>query len=66
MLFAVLGGVLGQPQMVEINFVALFFVIAVSSAVAVIPVNALVRWALVPGGNRRSLVAAQPTESRLW
>ena len=66
MLFAVLGGILGQPQMVQINFVALGFVVAVSSAVVVIPVNAVMRWALFPEGNRRSLVSAQGATGRPW
>jgi hypothetical protein len=66
MLFAVLGAVLGQQQMVQIDFLSLFLVVAVSSAIAVFPVNRLMRWALMPEGNRRSLVSAQATESGLW
>jgi rod shape-determining protein MreD len=66
MLFAVFGAVFGQQQMVLVNFLTLFAVVSVSSVVLVLPVNRLMRWALLPDGNRRSLVSAQPTESRLW
>jgi rod shape-determining protein MreD len=68
MLFAVLGGIFGQEEMVQINFLALFFVIAVSSLVLVIPVNWMMRWALFPDGSRssRSLVSAPSTGSRPW
>jgi rod shape-determining protein MreD len=65
MLFAVLGAVLGQPQMVQVDFLAVFAVVAVSSVVLVLPVNRLMRWALVGENNRRSLVPAQ-ADSRLW
>jgi len=66
MLFAVLGAVFGQEQMVRINFVALLGVIAISSAIFVIPVNRLMRWALTPDGNRRSLVSAHTVEGAPW
>jgi rod shape-determining protein MreD len=66
MLFAVLGGVFGQQQMVQIDFFTLFFVIAVSSAIVVIPVNRVMRWALFPEGNRRTLVSAHGAEGRPW
>jgi rod shape-determining protein MreD len=65
MLFAVLGAVLGQQQMVQVNFLAVFSVVAVSSVVLVLPVNRLMRWALAGENNRRSLVPAQ-ADSRLW
>jgi rod shape-determining protein MreD len=65
MLFAVLGAILGQPQMVQIDFVALFLMISVSSVVFVLPVSRLMRWALAGENNRRSLVPAQ-ADSRLW
>ncbi len=65
MLFAVLGAILGQQQMVQINFLALFVVVGVSSVVLVLPVNRLMRWALAGENNRRSLVPAH-AESRLW
>ena len=65
MLFAVLGAVLGQQQMVQVDFLALFAVVAVSSVVLVLPVNRLMRWALAGENNRRSLVPA-PADSRLW
>ncbi len=65
MLFAVLGAILGQPQMVQIDFVALFFMISISSVVFVFPVSRLMRWALAGENNRHSLVPAQ-ADSRLW
>ena len=65
MLFAVLGAIMGQQQMVQIDFLALGLVVAVSSLVLVLPVNRLMRWALAGESNRRSLVPAQ-AESRLW
>jgi rod shape-determining protein MreD len=65
MLFAVLGAILGQGQMVQIDFLSLFFVVGVSSVVLVLPVSRLTRWALVGENNRRSLVSA-PADSRIW
>jgi rod shape-determining protein MreD len=66
MLFAVLGGILGQRQMVQIDFIVLGLVVAVSSAIVVVPVNRAMRWALFPEGTRRSLVPAQGEGGRLW
>jgi rod shape-determining protein MreD len=65
MLFAVLGAVFGQQQMVQVNFLSLFAVVAVSSVILVLPVNRLMRWALMGENNRRTLVRA-PSDSRLW
>ena len=65
MLFAVLGAILGQEQMVQIDFLALFIVVGVSSVVLILPVNRLMRWALAGESNRRSLVPAHG-DSRLW
>jgi rod shape-determining protein MreD len=65
MLFAVLGAILGQSQMVQIDFVALFLMISVSSLVFVLPVSRLMRWALAGENNRHSLVPAQ-ADHRLW
>ena len=65
MLFAVLGAILGQDQMVQIDFLALFLVVGVSSVVLILPVSRLMRWALAGENNRRSLVSAQ-ADSRLW
>lgn len=65
MLFAVLGAILGQPQMVQIDFVALFLMISISSVVFVLPVSRLMRWALAGENNRHSLVPAQ-ADSRVW
>jgi rod shape-determining protein MreD len=66
MLFAVLGAILGQQQMVRVDFVALFAVVSVSSLILVLPVNRLMRWAMTTEGNRRSLVSAQAPDRGLW
>jgi rod shape-determining protein MreD len=66
MLFAVLGAVLGQEQMVQINFLVLFLVVGLSSLILVYPVNAFMRWALTGEGGRRSLVSATSADSGLW
>jgi len=66
MLFAVLGAVLGQEQMVKVNFLFLFLMLGVSSVILVLPVNRLMRWGLTGEGNRRSLVSAQPSERGVW
>jgi rod shape-determining protein MreD len=66
MLFAALGAVFGQQQMVQVNFLTVFLVVAASSVLLVLPVNRMMRWALVHQGNRRSLISAQPAESGLW
>jgi rod shape-determining protein MreD len=65
MLFAVLGAILGQQQMVQVDFLALSLVVGVSSLVLVLPVNRMMRWALAGENNRRSLVPAQ-AGSRAW
>ena len=65
MLFAVLGAILGQHQMVQVDFLSIFLVVAVSSVVLVLPVSRLMRWALAGETHRRSLVPAQ-ADSRLW
>jgi rod shape-determining protein MreD len=64
MLFAVLGAVFGQQQMVQVDFLAVFAVVAVSSVVLVLPVSRLMRWALAGETHRRSLVPAQSDRSR--
>ncbi len=66
MLFAALGAVFGQQQMVQVNFLTVFVVVATSSVLLVLPVNRMMRWALVLQSNRRSLVSAQPVEGGLW
>jgi rod shape-determining protein MreD len=66
MLFSVLGAIFGQQQMVQVDFLSLFLIIASSSVILVLPVNRLMRWALVTEGNRRSLVPAHSPESGLW
>ena len=65
MLFAVLGAILGQQQMVQVDFLTLFLVVGVSSVVLVLPVNRLMRWALAGESNSRSLVGTQ-AGSRAW
>jgi rod shape-determining protein MreD len=66
MLFSVLGAIFGQQQMVQVDFFSLFVIVALSSAVLVLPVNRLMRWALVAEGNRRTLVSAHSPESGIW
>ncbi|HEY1826784.1 MAG TPA: rod shape-determining protein MreD [Acidimicrobiales bacterium] len=66
MLFAVLGAVFGQQQMVKVNFLALFAVVGISSLILVLPANRFMRWALTSEGGRRSLVSAQTSERGLW
>lgn len=66
MVFAVLGAIFGEQQMVQIDFFSLFLVVAVSSALGVFPVQRVMRWALGTDGNRRTLVSANSTESGLW
>jgi rod shape-determining protein MreD len=66
MVFAVLGAIFGQQQMVQIDFVSLFAVVAISSVILVLPVGRLMRWALVTGANGRTLVPVNSTESGLW
>jgi rod shape-determining protein MreD len=65
MLFAVLGAIFGQQQMVQIDFFSLFLVVGVSSVLLVLPVSRLMRWALAAEGSR-TLVSANSTESGLW
>ncbi len=65
MLFAVLGAILGQEQMVQVDFLALFLVVGVSSVALVLPVSRLMRWALAGETHRRSLVPAADS-SRSW
>ena len=65
MLFAVLGAILGQGEMVKVNFLSLVLVVGISSVVLVLPVSRLMRWALAGESNRRSLVPAQ-ADSRIW
>jgi rod shape-determining protein MreD len=65
MLFAVLGAILGQQQMVQVDFLTLFLVVGISSVILVLPVSRLMRWALAGETHRRSLVPAH-ADSRLW
>ena len=66
MLFSVLGAIFGQQQMVQVDYFALFVIVAVSSALLVLPVNRLMRWALFADGTRRTLVSAQSSEGGIW
>ncbi len=65
MLFAVLGAILGQEQMVQIDYLAVVVVVGLASVVLVLPVNRLMRWALAGESNRRSLVPAEG-EAAVW
>jgi rod shape-determining protein MreD len=65
MLFAVLGAILGQQQMVQVDFLTLVLVVGVSSVILVLPVSRMMRWALAGETHRRSLVPAH-ADSRLW
>jgi hypothetical protein len=51
--------------MVQVKFLSLILVVGISSVVLVLPVNRLMRWALVGESHRRSLVPAQ-ADSRIW
>jgi rod shape-determining protein MreD len=64
MLFAVLGAIMGQEQMVKVDFVALLVVVGVSSVVVAPVVYAVMRWALAGESNRRSRVGV-PSQARL-
>ena len=66
MLFSVLGAILGQQQMVQVDFWSLFIIVAASSALLVLPVNRLMRWAFFGEGNRRTLVSAHTPEGGMW
>jgi rod shape-determining protein MreD len=66
MLFAVIGAILGQQQMVQIDFFSLFVIVAISSVIMVFPVSRLMRWALLEEGNRRSLVSAHSSDGGRW
>jgi rod shape-determining protein MreD len=65
MLFAVLGAVFGQEQMVQVDFVALFVMVSISSVLLVYPIGRMMRWALAGEGNRRTLVSADGN-NRVW
>ncbi len=66
MLFSVLGAILGQQQMVKVNFLFLFGMVGVSSVLLVLPVNRMMRWGLTDEGNRRSLVSASEPDRGVW
>jgi hypothetical protein len=66
MLFSVLGAIFGQQQMVQVDFLSLFVIVAASSALLVLPVNRLMRWAFFAEGNRRTLVSAHSPEGGMW
>jgi hypothetical protein len=62
----VLGAIFGQQQMVQVDFLSLFVIVAASSALLVLPVNRLMRWAFFAEGNRRTLVSAHSPEGGMW
>ena len=45
-LYAVLGSVLGQPQMIHVDLVRIILVVSVTNAVLAIPARRVVAWAL--------------------
>jgi hypothetical protein len=51
---------------VQVDYLALFVIVAVSSALLVLPVSRLMRWALFAEGTRRTLVSAQSPEGGIW
>lgn len=53
MLYAVLGAVLGQEQMLRVDLGAVVGVVAVVNGLAVVPVNRLMRWGLGSTGSAR-------------
>jgi rod shape-determining protein MreD len=59
MLYAVVGAVLGQEQMLRVDLGAVVGVVALANALLLGPVVRLVRWAVgsVPGGRRRTLAS---------
>jgi hypothetical protein len=50
MLYAVLGAVLGQEQMLRVDLGAIGAVVAVTNAVALLPVSRLMRWGIGAAG----------------
>ena len=53
-LYAVLGSVLGQPQMLHVDLLRIIVVVSVANAVLAIPALRLVTWALAGGVDRGS------------
>jgi rod shape-determining protein MreD len=58
MLYAVLGAVLGQDQMLRVDLGAVIGVVAVVNALAVVPVRRMMRWGLGLTGSSRSARSA--------
>ena len=56
MLYAVLGAVLGQDQMLRVDLGAVVGVVAVTNAILAWPTVRMMRWALgvAPSGRQRS------------
>ena len=50
--YAVLGSVLGQPQMLHVDLLRIMVVVSVTNAVLAIPALRLVTWALAGGVDR--------------
>lgn len=53
MLYAVLGAILGQPQMLKVDLAAVVTVVAVVNALLVVPATRLVGWAVDQPTHRR-------------
>jgi rod shape-determining protein MreD len=58
MLYAVLGAVLGQDQMLRVDLGAVVGVVGVTNAVVALPANRALRWALGRAAPRRRRSAA--------
>jgi rod shape-determining protein MreD len=65
LLFAGIGYILGQPQILRANIVAVVAVVTLGAAVMAIPVLGAVSWALSPVRRQRSEPAASAVRSAL-
>ncbi len=67
MLYAVLGAVLGQQQMLQSNLVAIVLVVSLFNAVLAWPVTRLTGWAIgAKEGDSRTLVSAGGSAGGRW
>jgi rod shape-determining protein MreD len=65
LLFAGIGYILGEPQILRANIVAVVAVVTLGGAVMAIPVLGAVSWALAPGRRQRSESPASTVRSAL-
>lgn len=64
--YPLLGAVLGQPEMVHVDLVAVVIVVAVPNALLAVPTAAMVRWALgVDRRRRRRSIGPVPATGRM-